>query len=151
MTHHKWHKLLYMVSNLGYYYNYFAMFTSGPPTFQPFDPVHYVIVGHSFVLNCTATNDPQSPNNLTFRWYKDSNRIRKNNKQFYTTEHLINPTTVTSQLVISDLQVIKHNGTYICEVHNYNEESFMRQKTVVVVESKFINMHKVIHSLPFVF
>ena len=121
----------------------------GPPTFQPFDPVHYVIVGHSFVLNCTATNDPQSPNDLTFTWYKGSNKIRKNNKQFNTTKHLINPTTVTSQLVISDLQVAKHNGTYICEVHNYNEESSVRQKTVVVVESKFI--HKIMHSLPFMF
>jgi len=113
----------------------YCVYEPGPPTIQPFDPVHYVIVGHSFVLNCTATNDPQSPNNLTFRWFKDRNKNRIGNKnQWNITEHVINNITVTSQLVITDLQVTRHNGTYICVVHNNNNTFSIRQRITVVVE-----------------
>ena len=114
--------------------------TSGPPTFQPFDSVHYVIVGHSFVLNCTATNDPQSPNGLTFRWYKDGERIDGKRNQWNITERIDTAKIVTSQLVISDLQVTKHNGTYICGADNNRKKSFVEQDSVVIVESKFINV-----------
>jgi len=117
----------------------------GPPTFQPFDPVHYVIVGHSFVLNCTVSNDPQSPNDLTFRWYKGSIRGRRlnrinNNNQWNTTEHVINSTTINSQLIISDLKIADHSGTYICEVHNNDKAPSVKQRTIVVVESEFVSI-----------
>ena len=122
-----------------YSVSYMLAYISGPPTFQPFDPVHYVIVGHSFVLNCTATNDPQSPNDLTFRWYKDRKRIGYKNL-WNITEHIINYITITSQLVISDLQMIEHNGTYICEVNNYFRKSSVRQSTIIIVEGKFVSI-----------
>ena len=125
-----------------YSVSYVLAYISGPPTFQPFVPVHYVIVGHSFVLNCTATNDPQSPNKLTFRWFKDVERRRINNKrnQWNITELFDIAEIVTSQLVISDLQVTKHNGTYICGTDNNKKRSYVEQDTVLIVESKFINM-----------
>ena len=121
---------------------YYCMFELGPPTFQLFDPVHYVIVGHSFVLNCTATNDPQSPNKLTFRWFRNSRRINNNN-QWNITEHVINNITVTSQLVISNLKVTQRNATFICDVHNNNKASSINQSTTVVVEgiNKYVLCH----------
>ena len=114
----------------------YELLVPGPPKFQPFDPFHYVIVGHSFVLNCTATNDPQSPKGLTFKWYMDQNKNSiDNNNQWNITEHVINNITVTSQLVITDLNMTQHNGTYVCEVRNSNNRrSLQRQKTIVVVE-----------------
>jgi len=58
-------------------------------------------------------------------------------KKWDITKHVIDNSTVTSQLVISDLQVKQHNGTYICEVHN-NKVSSVRQNTIVVVESESV-------------
>ena len=115
--------------------------TVGPPTFQAFDLVHYVIVNDSFVLNCTATNDPQSPNGLIFRWFiqqLNRNRMRiDKKKQWNITKHVITAVTVTSQLYISVLQMDQHNGTYSCEVDNNKKESFIKQSTSVVVEGKY--------------
>jgi len=117
----------------------YKLYTSGPPTILPFDPVHYVIVGHSFILNCTATNDPQSPNKLTFRWFKDSGKIEMNKTKLLSiNEHVINATTVTSQLLISDLQVKEHNGTYMCMVDNYRRSHYVLQNVAVAVESKYL-------------
>jgi len=70
---------------------------------------------------------------------KDSDKIRINNrKQWNIIEYVINTTTVTSQLVISDLQVKKHNGTYACDVFNVVKTSSVKQNTIVVVESESV-------------
>ena len=59
-------------------------------------------------------------------------------KKWSITDQVINPTTVTSQLIISDLSVAQHNGTYFCDVHYY-KTSFIRQSTTVIVESEYAN------------
>ena len=109
----------------------------GPPTVQEFSPVYYVIAGDPFTLNCTATNDPQSPNELRFRWFKESTRIDNNPSQWNITELSKDPFTVTSQLVITNLTVDKHNGTYSCRVDNFRIDMAVNQTTAVVIESKF--------------
>ena len=112
------------------------MCTIGPPILHPVDPVYYVIAGDPFTLNCTATNDPQSPNELRFRWFKGSTRIDDNPLQWNITKLSRDPSTVTSQLVITNLTVDEHNGSYSCEVDNFRVETAVNQNTNVVVESE---------------
>ena len=109
----------------------------GPPTLQEFSRVYYVIAGDPFTLNCTATNDPQSPNELRFRWFKESTRIDDDQLQWSITELSIDPFTVTSQLIITNLTVDKYNGTYSCRVDNFRIDMAINQTTTVVIESKF--------------
>ena len=103
---------------------------------QVFNPVYYVIAGDSFTLNCTATNDPQSPNELQFRWFKESTRNDKDSLQWNITELYRDSFTVTSQLVITNLTVDEHNGSYSCRVDNFRVETAVNQNIIVVVESK---------------
>ena len=110
----------------------------GSPTLQKFSSrVYYVTAGDPFTLNCTATNDPQSPNELRFRWYKGSTRIDSDQSHWNITELSSDPYTVTSQLVITNLTVDKHNGTYSCRVDNFRIDMTVNQSTAVVIESKF--------------
>ena len=110
---------------------------TGPPTLHTITPVYYIIAGDPFTLNCTATNDPQSPNELRFRWFKESTRIDNDQSQWNITELSSDPFTVTSQLVITNLTVDKHNGTYSCRVDNFRIDMAVNQSTAVVIESKF--------------
>ena len=108
----------------------------GPPTLQEFNRVYYVIAGNPFTLNCSATNDPQSPNELRFRWFKESTRIDNDQLQWNITELSNDPSTVTSQLVITNLTVGEHDGVYSCAVDNFKVENAVNQSTIVVIESK---------------
>ena len=109
---------------------------TGLPMLQPISLLYYVIAGHSFTLNCTATNDPQSPNELRFRWFKESTRI-DNKHQWNTSKmSLRNLITVVSQLIITKLTVEQHNGTYSCSVDNFRTGRSVGQTTIVIVESK---------------
>ena len=100
--------------------------------------MYYVAIGNSFTLNCTATNDPQSPNELRFRWFKESVRIDNKPLQWNITElSLRNTFTVTSQMIITNLTVEQHNGTYTCSVDNFKIKTGGDQTTTVVVESKY--------------
>ena len=107
----------------------------GPPILQQFNAVYYVIAGDSFTLNCTATNDPQSPNELRFRWFKGSSEIYSDPLQWNMTELPGDMFTITSQLVITNLTVDKHNGTYSCRVDNHRIDTAVNQDTIVIVES----------------
>ena len=98
--------------------------------------MYHVIAGDPFTLNCTATNDPQSPNELRFRWFKESTRIDINQSQWNITELSNGPFTVTSQLVITNLTVGKHDGIYSCAVDNFKVDNAVNQSTIVVIESK---------------
>ena len=111
--------------------------TIGPPTLQKFNPIYHVIAGDPFTLNCTATNDPQSPNELRFRWFKESTRIDIDQLQWNITELSRDPFTVTSQLVFTNLSVGQHNGNYSCRVDNFRIDNAVNQSTIVVIESKF--------------
>ena len=108
----------------------------GPPTVQEFSRVYYIIAGDPFTLNCTATNDPQSPNELRFRWFKESTRIDVNQSQWNINELSSDPSTVTSQLVITNLTVGEHDGVYSCAVDNFKVDNAVNQSTIVVIESK---------------
>ena len=99
--------------------------------------MYYVIVGNPFTLNCTATNDPQSPNELRFRWFKGSSKIDNKQAQWNISEiTLTNTLTVTSQIIITNLAVEQHNGTFKCSVDNFKPRTDVDQTTIVVVESK---------------
>ena len=110
----------------------------GPPILHTITPVYYVIAGDSFTLNCTATNDPQSPNELRFRWFKESTRIINDISQWNITElSMRNTLTVTSQVVITHLTMKQHNGKYRCFVDNFKTRAAIRQTTTVIVESEY--------------
>ena len=118
-------------------YNLILLITAlGPPTVQEFSRVYYVTAGDPFTLNCTATNDPQSPNELRFRWFKESTRIDINQSQWNINELSNDLSTVTSQLVITNLTVDEHNGVYSCAVDNFKVDNAVNQSTIVVIESK---------------
>ena len=103
---------------------------------QEFSRVFNVIAGDPFTLNCTATNDPQSPNELRFIWFKESTRIDTNQSQWIIKELSNDPFTVTSQLVITNLTVGEHDGVYSCAVDNFKVDNAVTQSTIVVIESK---------------
>ena len=98
--------------------------------------MYYIIAGDPFTLNCTATNDPHSPNELRFRWFKQSTRIDNNPSQWNITElSMRNTLTVTSQIIIQHLTVEQHNGTYTCSVNNFRTLAAVNQITNIIVES----------------
>ena len=100
--------------------------------------MYYVIAGDPFTLNCTATNDPQSPNELRFRQFKGSTRIDNKPSQWNVTElSMRNTLTVTSQIVITHLAVKQHNGTYTCTVDNFKVRAAVYQTTNIIVESEY--------------
>ena len=100
--------------------------------------MYCVIAGDRFTLNCTATNDPQSPNKLRFRWFKESTRIDNNSSQWNITElSMRNTLTVTSQIVIQHLKVEQHNVMYTCSVNNFRTLAAVNQITNIIVESEY--------------
>ena len=119
------------------FYKHFIA-TIGPPTLQKFSTAYYVIAGDPFILNCTATNDPQSPNELRFRWFNESTRIDNKPTQWNITElSMRNTLTVTSQVVITHLTVEQHNGTYVCSVDNSKGILDVVETTTIIVESEY--------------
>ena len=101
--------------------------------------MYYVIAGDPFTLNCTATNDPQSPNELRFRWFKQLTRIDNNPSHWNVTElSMKNTHTVISQIVIQHLTMEHHNGTYICSVDNFRHGVAINQTTNIIVESEYV-------------
>ena len=105
------------------------------PKLQPVNSTNYVIAGNPFILNCTATNDVESPNDLTFKWLQESTEINNTSSQWNIIEVSRDAHKVTSQIIISILTVDQHNGTYVCMVDNNENETAVNQTTNVVVES----------------
>ena len=110
----------------------------GSPTLQKFSSrVYYVTAGDPFTLNCTATNDPQSPNELRFRWFKEYTRIDNKPSQWNVTElSLSNTLTVTSQIIITHLTMEQHSGIYTCFVDNFRSRAAIDQINTIIVESE---------------
>jgi len=80
-----------------------------------------------FTINCTANNDPQSPNNITFKWFKEG--IKQNG----STEIKIKMLNVsTSQLFISTPNSDQHSGHY---VYNNQSSNIQFTNTTVIIES----------------
>ena len=83
-----------------------------------------------FTLNCIATNDPQSPNKITFEWFKDG--IKQNGSSEIKSKVLDES---TSQLIINKLNSDQHSGRYSCGVYNNQLSNTVYTTTTVIVES----------------
>ena len=115
----------------------------GPPTVQPISvvipvgrpisPVYYVVAGDQLRLNCHATNDPQSPNQLRFLWYRDSTFISTQDARRF----IVTVPNGNSLIFINNLDVNQDNGTYTCSVDNFQLNRAVAQSTLVIVESKY--------------
>ena len=101
-----------------------------PPTLQPLNTTYYGITDNMFTLNCAATNDPQSPNNITFEWFKDG--TKQNDSTGIKSKML---DVSTSQLVIDELSPDQHSGHYSCGVYNNQSSNIMYTNTTVIIES----------------
>ena len=116
------------------YYNILPF--TGPPMVQ-LPPVHYFPIGGriSFRLECIATNDPQSPNKLKFKWFKGSNRIY-NRRSGWTIVSYKDNNKFISSLTTRNRVNQQHNGTYTCSVYDSMITTDISQSTNVIVESK---------------
>ena len=102
--------------------------TKGSPTKQQFDTFYHLIVGDTFSLNCTATDNPNSPE-ITFSWYRNNEDITHLTKivaKYKSAKYR----SSTSQLYIEQLDSDKQNGRYICVANNEAIST-----TTVIVES----------------
>ena len=103
---------------------------AGPPTLQPLNTTYYGITDNMFTLSCAATNDPQSPNKITFEWFKDG--IKQNDSTGIKSKML---DVSTSQLVIDELSPDQHSGNYSCGVYNNQSSNIVYTNTTVIIES----------------
>ena len=110
-------------------YTYFNTIIIGPPLIQPFDPLYFGVAGDPFTLNCTATDNFSSSNEVKFQWYQDDRDIPTKST---TTVETKKP-NYTSQLRIEKLDPDQHSGQYMCVV--YNNASSNATSTALIVES----------------
>lgn len=89
-----------------------------------------VLAGDTLQLNCTATNQPDSPSNLTFDWLRGS--IRLFNPSPVTNTIIVDANTVTNQLIIADVSSTDA-GSYYCLVHTRTKEDGVRSDTAEVI------------------
>jgi len=83
-----------------------------------------------FTLNCTANDDPQSPNNVTFEWFKEG--IKQDGSTKIKSKMLdVN----TSQLFINNPNSDQHSGHYSCGVYNNQSSNIEYTNTTVIIES----------------
>ena len=100
----------------------------GLPTLHLLDPLHYLVTGDPFTLNCTAEDDPQSPNGTQFLWYRDDIDITNE------TRVTANNNVYTSQLNIHQLDSDQYSGKYLCIAYN-NPSANVTSSTTLIVES----------------
>ena len=94
--------------------------------------IYYVAVGDTFSLECTATNDPQSPNMLDIRWFKGPIRI-DNNRSYVTAEYRRELSYISVIFTIDEVDY-QYNGTYTCSI--YDSMITTNKSTTYVVESR---------------
>lgn len=87
-----------------------------------------MIAGYEIILNCTAVNDPQSPNQVEFTWYYNDKNITD------SIETRSNKDTYVSQLDIQQLDSDKHGGQYLCVAYN-NPSDNETSTTTLIIES----------------
>ena len=103
---------------------------AGPPDLESFnETTYYGVANNKFTLNCYATNDVQSPNNITFEWLKDG---VKQNDSTVTIKQL---DFSNSQLIIDRPNSDQHSGNYSCGVYNNQSSNIEYTNTTVVIES----------------
>ena len=113
----------------------------GPPTVQPIavdlpvlpiSSVYYVIAGNRLQLYCRATNDPQSPDELKFMWYRDSTIV-----DVQGSRRLIFTLNAGFFILFNNLDMSQDNGTYTCSVKNFELGRAVTQSADVIIESKY--------------
>ncbi|XP_065917231.1 uncharacterized protein [Dysidea avara] len=106
-----------------------AVVVFGPPKISdPFHSAYYHIIGQQFMLECSATNDNDSPNDITFVWFKDDKLIDSASSmelQISMPDH---------RLFIEYLDPRKHNGNYSCGAYNNEITDSEFTNTTVIVE-----------------
>ena len=115
-----------LYSSLHLLYTYFNATTIG---LQPFDQLYFGIAGDPFTLNCTATDNFSSSNEVKFQWYQNDHNITN-----LTTMVEAKKPIYTSQLHIGKLDPDQHSGQYMCVAYN-NASSNATSTTTVIVES----------------
>ena len=92
-------------------------------------------VGRYFRLECIATNYPQSPNRLTFKWFKGSTRIENRQSYWRIVEYEYNSKFIS---ILATMNRVNHRhiGTYTCSVYDSIFTTDISQSTNVIVESK---------------
>ena len=106
-------------------------FSLGPPTLQPFSPAYHNIIGQHFMLECLASNDDDSPNNIAFVWFKDDKLLNS------TSDIEIQTGMLYSRLSIQQLDPENHSGIYSCGAYNNKRTSdSVFTNTTLTIESK---------------
>ena len=82
------------------------------------------------MLECSATNDVDSPNNITFMWLKDDKQLNSN---MVTQTDLLR-----SRLFIQQLDPKDHSGNYSCGVYNNKMSDSVFTNTTVTIESELV-------------
>ena len=98
-------------------------------------------VGDSFHLECIATNDPQSPNMLKFKWFRGSSKIFDRRSGWVITDFMDsddNNKVTFNSILFRDMVDHQHNGRYTCSVYDSMITTDIEQSTNVIVESKHL-------------
>jgi len=80
------------------------------------------------VLECSASNDEDSPNSITFVWFKDDILLNNTNSMDITVSG--------HRLSVEHLDPRKHTGNYSCGVYNNKVTDSVFTNTTVTIESK---------------
>ena len=92
-------------------------------------------VGRYFRLECIATNDPQSSNILTIKWFKGSTRIENRQSYWRIVEYKYNNRFISILATVNRVNH-RHIGTYTCSARDSMSNTDISQSTNVIVESK---------------
>ena len=84
------------------------------------------------MLECLAKNDVDSPNNITFVWFKDAELLNSSNSIEIETNLL------HSSLFVQQLDPKNHSGNYSCGVYNNEMSDFVFTNTTVTIESELV-------------
>ena len=86
------------------------------------------------MLECTAVNDPDSPNNIIFDWFKDDDKLCKNDSNIEIETSLSN-----SNLFIKQLDPKDHTGMYSCGAYNNDTSNSVFTYTTLTIESELLS------------
>ena len=109
----------------------YLCYSAGPPTIsEPFQPAYHHIIGQQFMLECSATNDDDSPNNITFVWLKDDKQLNSS--------IVMQTGLLRSSLFIQQLDPKNHSGNYSCGAYNNEMSDSVFTNTTVTIESELV-------------
>ena len=93
-------------------------------------------VGSYFILECIATNDPQSPNRLEFKWFRESAIINDGDWIIVNSVDRLDNNKITSRLITTNKVDHQYNGRYTCSVYDSMIATDIEQSTNVIVEGE---------------